>query len=60
MAKPFTRLAFAAALAVSGCVSQSQVLESMQGMAMQTAVSRGQFEMNCQNATGTILSREMV
>jgi len=27
---------------------------------MQTAVSRGQFEMNCPVATGTVLSREVV
>ena len=49
-----------AALAAAGCVSQAQVLDNMQGMAMQTAVSRGQFELNCPAATGTILSREMV
>jgi hypothetical protein len=43
-----------------GCVSQAQFLDSKQGMAMQTAVTRGQFEMNCQAATGTVLSREVV
>jgi hypothetical protein len=52
--------ALIAVLAAAGCANQTQVLESMQAMAMQTAVSRGQFEMNCPNATGTILSREMV
>jgi hypothetical protein len=29
-------------------------------MAMQTAVTRGQFEMNCPSATGMVLSREVV
>lgn len=27
---------------------------------MQTGVSRGQFEMNCPQATGTIISREVI
>ena len=44
----------------AGCVSQGQFLDGKQGMAMQTAVSRGQFEMNCPAATGTVLSREVV
>jgi hypothetical protein len=48
------------AVAATGCVSQAQFLDSKQGMAMQTAVSRGQFEMNCPEAAGTVLSREVV
>lgn len=28
-------------------------------MAVQTAVSRAQFEMNCPNATGTVISQEV-
>ena len=47
-------------VAGTGCVSQGQFLDGKQGMAMQTAVSRGQFEMNCPNAMGTVLSREVV
>jgi len=47
-------------LAGAGCVSQGQFLDGKQAMAMQTAVSRGQFEMNCPAATGTVLSREVV
>ena len=49
-----------AALAVAGCVSQGQFLDSKQPMAMQTAVSRGQFEMNCPQATPTVISREVI
>ena len=61
MVKAFARLvALAAALAGAGCVSQGQLLDNMQGMAMQTAATRGQFELNCPSATGTILSREVV
>ena len=49
-----------AALAVAGCVSQGQFLDSKQPMAMQTAVSRGQFEMNCPEATPTVISRDVI
>ena len=49
-----------AVLAVAGCVSQGQFLDSKQAMAMQTAVSRGQFEMNCPEATPTVISREVI
>jgi hypothetical protein len=49
-----------AVLAGAGCASQAQFLDGKQGLAMQTAVSRGQFEMNCPAATGTVLSREVV
>ena len=60
MSKPFIPVALVAALAVAGCASQGQFLDSKQAMAMQTAVSRGQFEMNCPAATGTLLSKEVV
>ena len=39
---------------------RGQRLDSKQAMAVQTATSRGQFEMNCPAATGTVLSREVV
>ena len=58
MPKSITPLLLVAALAAAGCVSQAQFLDGKQGMAMQTAVSRGQFEMNCPVATGTILSKK--
>ena len=60
MSKPFTRVTLMATLAVAGCANQAQFLEGKQAMAMQTAVSRGQFEMNCPTATGTLLSKEAV
>jgi len=49
-----------AALSGAGCASQAQFLDSKQAMAMQTAVSRGQFEINCAAATETLLSKEDV
>ena len=51
--------AFAGLLAL-GCATQQQFLDQHQAMAMQTAVSRGQFEMNCPSATGVVISREVV
>ena len=47
-------------LTAAGCATQSQFLDGKQAAAMDTAVRRGQFEMNCPNAKGTVLSREVV
>jgi hypothetical protein len=58
--KLFTRIALMVTLALAGCASQAQFLEGKQAMAIQTAVSRGQFEMSCPAATGTLLSKEVV
>jgi uncharacterized lipoprotein YajG len=37
---------------LAGCASQTQLLDANQGMAIQTAVSRGQFDLNCPSAKG--------
>lgn len=42
-----------------GCASQEKFLDSRQSQAMQTAVSRAQFDMNCASAVGQVLSREV-
>ena len=55
-----TLLALTAALVSAGCASQAQFLNSKQDLAVQTAVNRGRFEMNCPEASGTVLSREVV
>ncbi len=60
MSGTFTRLIVVAALAAAGCVSQAQFLDNKQAMAVQTATTRGQFELNCPAATGTVLSKEVV
>jgi hypothetical protein len=52
-------LALIAALAVAGCMSQAQFLDSRQPTAIQTAVNRARFDLNCPNATGQVLSREV-
>jgi hypothetical protein len=53
-------LAILAVLALSGCVSQTQFLDSKQPMAIQTALGRGQFELNCPQAAPVVISREVV
>jgi hypothetical protein len=60
MSKTAAAVMLMAAVAAAGCMSQAKFLDDKQAMAMQTATSRGQFEMNCPAATGTILSREVV
>ena len=60
MVKSFTLLALLAALAMTGCATQADFLNSKQPMAMQTAVSRGQFDLNCPQATPVLISREVV
>lgn len=49
-----------AALAAAGCATQQQILDQNQPMAVETAVKRGQFEMNCPDAKGIVLTREVI
>ncbi|MBP2296779.1 hypothetical protein [Azospirillum rugosum] len=53
-------LTAAAAIAAAGCQSQNDVLNDDEAMATQTALRRAQFEMGCQQATGSILSRNLL
>ena len=53
-------LGFLAVLAVVGCASDQELLANQQSMAIQTALSRGKFELDCPAATGTVLSQETV
>ena len=48
------------ALAVAGCASDQQYLESGQSAATTTALERGRFELNCPAATATVLSQELM
>ena len=48
-----------ALLSMTGCATQADFLNSRESMAMQTAVSRVQFDMNCPSANGVVLSREV-
>lgn len=49
-----------AVLVVAGCASDQELLANQQPMAIQTALNRGKFELNCPTATGTVLSQETV
>ena len=60
MLNMYSFIGLCALLLASGCVSQNQMLDNDQAMAMQTAVSRGRFDLNCPSATGQLISREMV
>ncbi len=60
MKKSFALLAIIAAVAVTGCATQQQFLASMQPTAMQTAASKGQFELNCPAAQPVLISQEVV
>jgi hypothetical protein len=46
--------------ALAGCQSTGQILAGEEGVATQTAVRRGQFELGCPEATGTVLSSNML
>jgi hypothetical protein len=59
MSKSFIDFALITLLVLTGCTSQAQFLASKQPTAIQAAVSRGQFEMNCPNANGQVLSQEV-
>lgn len=57
------RIAFivAACLAgVAGCQSTEQQLDAQQQQAVDTALQRVKFDMNCPSATGQVLSRQMI
>ncbi len=51
-------LVLAAGLIEAGCASGPPFIDQMQPEAVNMAVRRGQFEMNCPAATGEVISRE--
>ena len=55
MKKRYMLLALVAVFA-AGCQTEQQTLQSSQGMAVQTALNRARFDMNCSSATGQVLS----
>jgi hypothetical protein len=61
MLKYFKLLVIVALLLAAGCAAvRTQFLDNKQGVAIQTAVSRAEFEMNCQVVTPVVISREVV
>lgn len=51
---------FVAVLASTACQTQQQFLQQHEPMAMETAVARAKFEMNCPTAQGVVISSEVV
>jgi hypothetical protein len=47
-------------LGLSACTSPSEALSQGSPAAVQTALSRGQFELNCPAATGSVLSSRTI
>ena len=60
MRKAYAGSLLVVALCAAACESNTQFLDAKQGMAVETAVSRGRFEMNCSAVTPSVLSREVV
>jgi hypothetical protein len=56
MKTTFMFLVILGVLAIVGCQTQEQMVQGQQGMAVQTALNRARFDMNCQSATGQVLS----
>ena len=50
----------AALFVLAGCQTDAQILASEQAVATQAATRRGQFELNCPQAKGTILSSNLL
>jgi len=50
----------AALVLTTGCPSQQQQLAARQEGAVQTALQRGRFDLNCPGATATVLSRDYI
>ncbi len=46
-------------LVISACATEAQFLAQTQPSAVNTALARGRFELNCPEATGTVLSKKM-
>lgn len=46
-------------LIISGCATEAQFLAQNAPSALNTALARGRFELNCPQATGTVLSQKV-
>jgi hypothetical protein len=43
-----------------GCATQQQMLDQKQPEAVQAALARGRFDLNCPSATATVLSQDYI
>jgi hypothetical protein len=53
-------LTVVALVALAGCAMQQKQLQARQDGAVQTALQRGRFDLNCPAATATVLSRDYI
>lgn len=53
-------LMLAGTMLVAACQGETQTLNNEQGSAMSAAVRRGQFELGCPSATGSVLSSNVL
>ncbi len=60
MKKPCLLPAIIVLLALTGCAAETRFLNTKQPMAMETVLNRVRFEMNCPDATATIISEEVI
>jgi hypothetical protein len=61
MASALRLVAISAALSIAtACVSDQQVLAEEQGKAVETALTRGRFDLNCPTATSVLLSSDLI
>jgi hypothetical protein len=59
MRNRLVRVVLVTTVVVAACATQTQMLDTKQDMAMQTALTRGKFDLSCPDATAQILSREV-
>src|SRR5262245_30524899 len=45
---------------LTGCATQQALLNQKQPTAVQTALARGRFDLNCPDATATVLSQDYI
>jgi len=61
MSKSHSFAALAAVLAIaSACATENQLLDQQQPTALDAALQRGRFELNCPTATGVVLSQDFI
>ena len=61
MKTPRMLLVIAAAAGLAGgCATQKQILQQRQSGAVETALKRGRFDLNCPGATATVLSQDFI
>jgi hypothetical protein len=54
------RFALVALASLASCESPNQILNDQAGVATQTALSRGKFDLSCPDAQASVLSRNLI